>query len=209
MPRKNVVKQFSDESYYHVFSRGVFHQDIFTTERDYATFLGLFKKHLSNEQVYDITRRPVPHLINKVELLAYCLMPNHFHLLVYNKTSDGLTLLMRSVLTAYSMYFNKIHKRRGTLFESSYKASQILDDAYLWHISRYIHLNPQDLGKDYSNYPYSSCGYYIGKKKAEWIRPERILGMYADENSSYIQFVNDYKSMRAELQQIKHELADS
>ena len=116
---------------------------------------------------------------------------------------------MRSVLTAYSMYFNKIHKRRGTLFESSYKASLIDNDVYLWHVSRYIHLNPQDIGKDFSAYPYSSYAYYLGKKQAEWLNPEPILRMHSDELSDYPTFVKDYEAMRAELQQIKHALADA
>ncbi|MBI2591928.1 transposase [Candidatus Saccharibacteria bacterium] len=72
-------------------------------------------------------------------------MPTHFHLLVYNKKETGITDLMCSILTAYGLYFNRVHKGRGRLFESTYEASLINDEAYLWHISRYIHLNPQDI----------------------------------------------------------------
>ncbi|MBI2588898.1 transposase [Candidatus Saccharibacteria bacterium] len=208
MPLKNVVKEFVAESYYHVYNRGVYKQNIFTQERDYTAFLSLPKRHLSREPAQDHTRRPLPHLRNDVELLAYCLMPSHFHLLIYNKKESGLTDLMRSMMTAYSRYFNKTHKRKGALFESSYKASLIDNEAYLWHISRYIHLNPQDLGSKYISYPYSSYAYYMGNKKAEWINPERILKMHGDELSDYASFVKDYESMRAELQQLKLYLAD-
>jgi len=209
MPLRNVVKEFAADSYYHVYNRGVYHQNVFMTEKDSSSFLNLFKIYLSEEQVHDINRRPVPHLRENVELLAYCLMPNHFHLLIYNKKSEGLTSLMRSVMTAYSIYFNKSHKRRGVLFESSYKASLIQNDDYLWHISRYIHLNPQDIGEDYKTYLYSSYPYYIGLKHAEWINPKKILEMHNDELSNYADFVKDYKAMRAERQQLKHFLADS
>lgn len=112
-------------------------------------------------------------------------------------------------MTSYSMYFNKKYKRRGRLFESTYKAIPIDTDAYLWHISRYIHLNPQDLGIDYSSYPFSSYDYYLGRKQAEWINPKKILDMHADEHNDYSTFVKDYRPTRAELQQIKHILANS
>src|SRR3989344_6792864 len=101
MPLRNVVKEFVPESYYHVYNRGVHHQNIFQGERDYTTFLSLFKRHLSKEPAQDQTRRPIPHLRDEIELLAFCLMPSHFHLLIYNRKEPGLTDLMRSVMTAY------------------------------------------------------------------------------------------------------------
>jgi putative transposase len=209
MPQRNTVKIFSPNTYYHVYSRGVSGQKIFTDEIDYSIFLSLFKRYLSKNPTSDHMRRAFPHLKNSAELLAYCLMPSHFHLLVFNKKTTGLTKLMRSVITSYSLAFNKRHKRRGRLFESTYKASLIDDESYLWHISRYIHLNPQDLGLDYKSYPYSSYAYYLGKKDAEWINPKRILKMHADWLNSYPAFVDDYKEMRAEIKQIKIFLADS
>ena len=74
-------------------------------------------------------------------------MPNHIHLLVYQHQPQAMAQFMRSVLTSYSRYFNKRYKRSGSLFESRYKASLISDDAYLEHISRYIHLNPGNGGR--------------------------------------------------------------
>jgi hypothetical protein len=112
-------------------------------------------------------------------------------------------------MTAYSTYFNKTHKRRGVLFESSYKAKLIDDDSYLWHISRYIHLNPQDIKEDYSKYRYSSLPYYLGNKQAEWINPKRILDMHSDNLASYAVFVKDYEAMRAEIKQQQYSLANS
>ena len=209
MPLKNVVKEFAADSYYHVYNRGVSRQNIFTRDKDYTTFLSLYKRHLSVEPTQDYIRRPLPHLRSKIELLAFCLMPSHFHLLVYNKEAGGLTDLMRSVMTAYSMYFNKTHKRKGVLFESTYKASLINNKAYLWHVSRYIHLNPQDINKKYSSYPFSSYGYYIDKKNAEWLNPGRILAMHGYELSNYPDFVKDYEAIRAELKQLRSYLANT
>jgi len=209
MPRRNVTKQYAPESYYHVYNRGVFGQDVFTSEDDASAFLNQLKKHLSKEPAKDDVRRTIPHYRKDIELLTYCLMPSHFHLLIYNRNSLGLPRLMHSLMTAYSLYFNKKHKRRGVLFETSYKASMIHNDAYLWHISRYIHLNPQDIGKNYKTYPYSSLPFYLGGKRAEWINPKRILGLHEDEKSDYASFVDDYRSVRRDLKQIEKMLANS
>lgn len=119
-----------------------------------------------------------------------------------------MTKLMHSLSTSYSLYFNKTHRRRGSLFETTYKASLITNEPYIWHISRYIHLNPQDIGADYPTYSYSSYAYYIGKKKAEWLRPQRILDMHNEELSDYPAFVKDYESMRAEIHHLKKLLAN-
>ncbi len=209
MPSPNIVKVFSEDSYYHIYNRGVYSQNIFVKPADYAAFLNIFKRHLSNEPTQDNNRRTLPHYRGEVELLAYCLMPSHFHILLYNIEKEGATRLMRSLTTAYSLYFNKTHQRKGSLFETTYKAKFIADEPYLWHISRYIHLNPQDIGTKYNLYPYSSYPYYIARKKAEWLKPRRILDMHGDELSSYPDFVKDYEAMRSELHTLKKHLANS
>jgi hypothetical protein len=106
------------------------------------------------------------------------------------------------------MYFNKRHNRVGALFQNTYKASLIKDDAYLWHISRYIHLNPQDINLDYVKYPYSSYAYYMQEKTADWLDTQRILDLHDGDKSAYAVFVEDYEAMRKMYQVIKHQLAD-
>lgn len=208
MPSKNVDKTFVNESYYHIYNHGVYNQQIFVDNEDYRVFLNLFKRYLSKAPARDRTRRSIAHLRDHIQLLAYCLMPNHFHLLVYNVKERGITELMHRVMTSYSMYFNKRYKRKGVLFQNTYKASLINDDAYLWHISRYIHLNPQDLNKEFSTYSFSSYPYYLGQKQAEWLNPDKVLALHKHGLSDYADFVKDYEAMRAELQQLKHLLAD-
>lgn len=209
MPSPNLLRHFAPDSYYHVYNRSVYGQPLFADDKDYQVFISLFKKHLSSLPASDAFRRPIVKLNDSIELLAYCLLPSHFHLLVFNIKEGGLLELMRRSMTAYSMYFNKRHKRRGVLFESSYKAKMIDDEAYLWHISRYIHLNPQDIGADFRTYPNSSYGYYIGDKTADWLSPERILLMHADSQNDYRKFVADYRHRRVELQKLKKLLAET
>jgi len=101
------------------------------------------------------------------------------------------------------MYFNKKYTRVGHLFQGRFKASRITTDEYLVHISRYIHLNP----KDYLNWQYSSLPYYIRGWETEWVRPEKIYGLY--EWGSYEKFLEDYVGYRDTLSELKHELANS
>ena len=127
------------------------------------------------------------------DLVAYCLMPNHYHLLVYLKEKDGAVKLIQGVMTAYSMYFNKKYGRVGGLFQGVFLASRIDNEMYLWHISRYIHLNPLNLG-DYRRYPYSSYRDFTGERNSAWLQPQRIISTSKDRQD-YIGFVADYKTM--------------
>jgi putative transposase len=143
MPGRNVLKVDAAESFYHVYARGGSRGKIFPEAEDYEQFIVLLKRYLSAEEVRDAYGVSYPNFYNKIELLAYCLMPNHFHLLVYQHQQGSMPALMRCLLTSYSRYFNKKYHRSGPLFESRYKASMITDDAYYQHITRYIHLNPR------------------------------------------------------------------
>lgn len=208
MPTKNVVKNYGENQYYHIYNRGVDKMDIFREESDYTFFLYLLKRYLSPGETKDTKGRLLPNYAESVDLIAYCLMPNHFHALVFLKQRDGLERLMRSLMTSYSRYFNRKYRRVGPLFQSRFLASLIAADAYFWHISRYIHLNPIDIGADWRTYPFSSIGYFIGARKAKWINPQQIIEPTPRGRSEYAQFVADYQDMRATLSAIKHDLAN-
>lgn len=191
------------EKFYHVYARGVSRQRIFRDEQDYLTFLNLLERYLSPQEVKDTSGRSYPNFYNKVELTAYCLMPNHFHLLTYQYHGGALMSLMQSVMTSYSRYFNKRHRRSGPLFESRYRAVMITNDSYLEHITRYIHLNPQR----WRDYDYSSLPYYLQQDTLSWVRPERIIALFASPDD-YLQFVSDYQENKKMLDILKRELAN-
>ncbi len=218
MPSKNTIKQFAENQMWHVYNRGSFGRNIFTDERDYSTFLSYFKICLTDEFPDEETYKDVPYiediirirrlnLYKEVELISYCLMPNHFHLLLYQYSAEGISKLMRSIMTGYSMYYNRRHKSYGHLFQGTYKASLINSDSYWMHISRYIHLNPIDIKKDYISYKYSSYKYYINKQAPTWLHPEHITGSF--NNNEYAQFVISYLEEKKEFDEIKHMLANS
>jgi len=205
MPQRNTIRHFTEEGVYHIYNRGVEKRDIFLDEQDYAVFLHLLKFYLSpidpsnnhpfiEFQKFRVVRpRPLTNLENEVDLIAYCLMPNHFHLILQQHAIDGVTKLMRKVSTTYALYFNKRYNRDGYLFQGKYKASIVSEDSYLLHLSRYIHLNPSSLTRtDLVNYPYSSYKNYLGLKHATWVKPKIILDFF--NQSGLLPFLSHYPS---------------
>ena len=144
---------FAENSFYHVFNRGVDHRKIFLDEHDYERFyLSLF---LFNDRSYhaemgltaltlrkDISQRVREPL---VRILSFCLIPNHFHLLLEPLSENGLTQFMHRLLMGYAKYFNKKHERTGPLYEGKFKAVSIQRDVHFEHLLRYIHLNALDI----------------------------------------------------------------
>ncbi len=209
MPSRNIVKQYVDETYYHAYNRGVNRRNIFVDDQDYRVFLNLLKRYLGEEIAYDKSGRPYPNYFKDIELLAYCLMPNHFHLFLYQIHERSMSKFMQSAMTSYTRYFNKRHGRLGGLFQDRFKASDIQTEAYFSHISRYIHLNPIDIGATWRDYPYSSLKYYLGDKKASWVKPHKIIEYFDDSAANYLEFLNDYVGYKLELDEVKHELANT
>lgn len=198
-----MLRSDASESFYHVYARGHSRHRIFLDEQDYLFFLGLLERYLASEEIKSRHRAVYPNFYNKVELTAYCLMPNHFHLLAYQYHPGALTAFMRSLMTSYSIYFNRKYKRSGSLFESRFRSSLVSDDSYLEHITRYIHLNP----RRWRDYEYSSLPYYLQQVEVSWISPSRILGMFRNADE-YLHFLEDYQDNKKMLDILRHELAD-
>lgn len=199
MPSKNTIKLYDVPAYYHVYNRGAGRQAIFPDDADKEMFLSLLARHLDSA---DTTTRSdkIPYEKYAVELLAYCLMDNHFHLLLYQERDiAAVTKLLRSISTSYTMYFNKRYSRSGHLFQSVFKASRIDNEPYLAHISRYIHLNPEK----FESYKWSSLGAYLDTTTLPWLHPERIL---AQSPERYEAFLHDYRSRRDIMKNFEVEL---
>ena len=140
---------FVQDEYYHVYNRGNSKQIIFHDEQDHHRFVKLlflangtsnFKIHFVKDLTYDFKRGE-----QLVHIGAYCLMPNHFHLLLTPAVEGGISKFMQKVATAYSMYYNSKYKRTGVLFEGRFKAEHAGEDRYLKYLFSYIHLNPVKL----------------------------------------------------------------
>lgn len=204
MPSRNIVKAYVSDSFYHVYNRGVEKRNIFLDDQDYQVFLSLLKRYLSKSSS-PLSLQAYRYFGEQLELLAFCLMPNHFHLFFFqHQETKAIIDFMRSVCTSYTLYFNKKYNRVGHLFQSHYKATIVSDDAYLLHITRYIHRNPGRLV--FETYEWSSYQYFLGNKFAEWLRPQRILETFGAEN--YEDFVNDYDDFKETLDDFSLELAN-
>lgn len=206
MPGKNTLKQYAPQTYYHVYNRGWNQTDIFIGDEDYIFFESLLARHLSPTPTVDSRGRNYRHFYGELHLLAYCLMPNHLHFLVYQYNNErAIANVMSSVCIAYTMYFNQKYGRRGPLFENTYKAVLITSDEQLLHITRYIHLNHPDFRTwDWSSYQ----DYIRAGSKREWVDNSPILQLFSSAQK-YQEFVEDYESLQREREVLKKELADS
>jgi len=117
MPKR--IISFTRGSYYHVFNRGINRNKIFINESDYLRALGLIGYYVRK---YNIS------------IIAYCLMPNHYHFLLRQDREEGLPLMVRDAFNAYAQYFNRRMERQGSLFEGRFKAIWIEDESYLLHL---------------------------------------------------------------------------
>ena len=140
---------FAPDEYYHVFNRGNNKQEIFYDKRDYDHFLKLlylcnsprsFVARDIGKDYYEFERGDT-----FVSIGAFCLMPNHFHLIKKKKEEGGIVKFIKKLSTAYVMYLNTRHKRSGGLFEGRFKSEHLNNDRYLKYIFSYIHLNPLKL----------------------------------------------------------------
>lgn len=202
MPGRNTLKVYVADSYYHLYNRGWNRSEIFLDSEDYDYFEHLLERHLSPDPVKDSKGREYAHHYEFIHLNAFCLMPNHFHLLIHQTDGDGIRKLASSILTAYTMYFNKKYKRRGPLFENTYKAVRVDNDIQLMHISRYIHLNH----KSYKIRAQSSYGDYLNSPR-KWIESRPILELFSSIDA-YKEFVDDYEDMQRTRDAIKSEMAN-
>jgi putative transposase len=128
MPRRDLT--FQPGHYYHLYNRGNDRRLIFFEQENYLYFLRLIRRHLI-EQTLDV--------------LAYCLMPNHYHLLVQCK-AHGVSRAMMRLSVAYTKAMNRRYNRVGALFQGQFQAIAVDSDEYLYHLTRYIHLNPVKAG---------------------------------------------------------------
>lgn len=202
MPSRNLIKERTSDSCYHVYARGNNKQIIFIDDGDYDYFLDILKRYLANELILGKSGTLYPNFVNRIELMSYCLMSNHFHLLIYQFEAIDMEMFMRSLMTSYSKYFNLKYKRTGSVFEGRYKAVRISSDDYLMHITRYIHQNP-DI---WETYKYSSLKYYRDNNEPEWLKNTKVIELF-DSREAYINFVVDYKEMRDDLKIIKLEIS--
>lgn len=189
---------FFNSGYYHIYNRGVEKRSIFMDSWDYSRFmetLDFYRKSPQPQKLSDFRRSllKLERINDKKELVkifVYCLMPNHFHLLIQQLAEGGITNFLRNVTNSYTRYFNTKHNRIGPLFQGTFKAKLINTDEYLLQVSKYIHRNPLKLSSDpLRSYHYSSYNNYLSQDKSLFCNTEFILSYFSQTNPNL-----DYKS---------------
>ena len=213
---------FVTGEYYHLYNRGIDKRVIFKIKKDYERFLMLLYLANSNEAISidELTCRQQKTfkevlVLEKIESLvsigAWCLMPNHFHLLVRQEEDGGISKFMKKIGTGYSMFFNIKYDRKGALFGGPFKSKLVDDDNYMRHLFGYINLNSLEIKfpnwenviminsllggmKEFLKlYQYSSYPDYLGENRIEKniITPKAFPG-YFEDNQTFSDFIDDY-----------------
>lgn len=191
MPSPYHIRSFVENGFYHVFNRGVEKKPIFRDKEDFQVFHFLLRTFTLPPNPGTPFRRK--NFFGDIFVVAFCLMPNHFHFLLQQHNERTLPEFMRSLINTYTLYFNKKYDRVGSIFQGRYKSKMIDSDEYLLHVSRYIHLNPKDLPFDPFSYPYSSIHAYIKGDEQNWIHTKKILEMISTKSDNVTNMKREYK----------------
>jgi len=212
---------FVNDRYYHVFNRGYEKRQIFSSSKEYERALKIANyyqyrekplcfSHFARLSADDQTKilSSVQQSQNKlVDIVSFCLMPNHFHFVLKQNQDGGISKFVADFTNSYTKYYNTKHSRSLMLFQGIFKAVPVEDDDQLIHLTRYIHLNPYvssqiDLpGLD--KYPWSSYQEYLGEIDNPMSNPELILEMVGGPKK-YKEFVDNQADYAKELNEIKH-----
>lgn len=223
---------FANNHFYHIYNRGVDKRVIFQESGDYVRFIHylyelnniISTSNLSRSIVIYLNEGGETSFIKSikerqelVKVICFCLMPNHFHLILEQLVEDGISKFMQKLGTAYSMYFNTKYKRSGVLFQGLFKAKIIDNEEYLLQLLRYIHLNPlelkqhdwqhdgvmdwQEANKFLESYRWSSYLDYIGKTNFPSVTSRELLNSILQSSEGHKKFLNQY--LRDDFHKVK------
>lgn len=215
--------KFVNGNFYHIFNKTIDHKTVFINQGISQLFLELVRYYRSQKADirYSYFLRLDPEfkatkekkLANekyfKVHILAYCLMPNHFHLLLKQLSDKGIIRSVADILNSLTRSFNVYHDRQGPLFLPQFRSQRIFNREQLIHVSRYIHLNPYSSGlvnslEDLEKYPYSSLCEYLGNVKNPLCNTQIILSEFVGGKDAYRKFIFNNADYQRSLEYIKH-----
>lgn len=207
---------------YHVFNRSVAKQPIFITNRDYQRAMETINFYrFSNLPLsfshYERLAQKIKTVVlesiqttdrKQISILAYCLMPNHFHFQIEQLIGSGIHNFLRNLQNSYAKYFNTKRDRSGALFQSMFKAVRIESDEQLVHVNRYIHLNPLTSyvirePKELEKYPWCSFKEYLENDTNNIVDKEKVLS-YFKSPTDFKKFTFDQVDYQRHLENIKH-----
>lgn len=208
-----------NEEFYHVYNRGVAKLPTYFSKNDYGRFMLClsyyrFKNVPSKlSKLLQIEKQEREKILidlesteKIVEIIAFCLMPNHFHLLLKQTANTGISTFLKKITDSYTRYFNTRHERIGPLFQGAFKTVHVETNEQLLHLSRYIHLNPLVSfvvrEEKFKSYPWSSLFYYLNGNFS-LINPHPVLDQFK-KAEEYLRFIMDRAEYGKQLEKIKH-----
>ncbi|MBI3167737.1 MAG: transposase [Chloroflexi bacterium] len=190
MARRKIL--FLPNQYYHIYNRGVHHENIFRNDADFKFLL----KHIKKE-----AKRCA------ITIIAYCLMSNHYHFLFRQDGDIEISEFMQAVFNIYTKAFNAKYKLSGTLFEGPYKAIHVDKSPYLFQLCRYIHRNPLEAGivVKPEQWVYSNYAEFVGKRNGTLIDREFVITNFGSAEN-YEDFVLNYIPPEKTQKELRHYL---
>lgn len=219
MPARNSIKFYVENGYYHIYNRGVEKRLIFLDQLDYSVFLKYLsdyllpkdevslRKQLSSISLSSREKDRILRLLrlnnfaDEITLLAYCLMPNHFHFFIKQKSPTSIDKFMQSLSTRYIMYFNRRHKRIGTLFQAVYKAVSVIHEMQFLYLTKYIHKQAlASKGETLEPIQPSSYEDYLRIENTPWVKPNEVLSYFSKTNptltyQAFVEETDDYENI--------------
>jgi putative transposase len=217
---RNVI--FADGEIYHLYNRGVDRRTVFTKKREYQRAVEILEYYrftdlpmrysqllslpqISQEAAWQRIRQ---HPAFEVEILAYCLMPNHFHLVLKQTQEGGISRFMANISNSYTKYFNTKYRRVGSLFQGPFKAVYVETEDQLLHLTRYVHLNPVTAmhirSDQLESYSWSSLPEYMGKSPTKFCSTAWIQSHFStpEKHRAFISDQSDHAQMLGKIKYI-------
>lgn len=211
---------FANDQIYHIYNRGVERRDVFTNKREYLRALETLKYYRfaniplklskflsSSNQEKSKILETITQNGKLVEILAFCLMPNHFHFLLKQVQNNGIAKFISNFTNSYTKYFNTKNDREGPLFQGLFKAVLVETDEQMIHLSRYIHLNPVTSfiiePNQLEDYLWSSYIEYINPDIEQICNREEVMNFFPTIKK-YKNFVMEQVDYARELDKIRH-----
>jgi len=209
-----------NNQYYHIFTKSIEEYKVFNNRNDFIRIINMiqyYKKEdlmhrysiymkLSKNEKIRVAEN-IKNNADLIDIIAFCIMPTHIHLILKQNKVNGISLYMRNILNSYSHYFNVLNDRKGPLWEGKFKNVLIDTDEYMYHLTRYIHLNPvtANLVENPGEWKYSSYNEYLLKSDNRICNYSDILCI---NSSKYKEFVEERIEYQRELAKIRKLIFD-
>jgi len=201
---------------YHIFTKSIAGFKIFRTKKDYKRIIEVLKFYRIKKPPFrfsayvelkdrnNFLKRYVGQAEYIVEIIAYCIMPTHIHLIIRQMDENGISVFMKNILDSYTRYFNIRTKRKGPLWQSRFKNVMVENDEQMLHLTRYLHLNPTSdgLAERPEEWPYSSYAEYIGLADEKICNTDMLEDLYPDKYRIFVEARIDYQKEISNLKNI-------